>query len=143
MTITGGSALPKDEIERMVREAEEHAEEDKQRREDAEVRNQAEQLAYSTEKVLKENEEKLSEDIRSEVQAAIDELKTSLEGEDTDEVKAKLESLSTVAQKIGQALYEQQAAEGAEGAQGDAPESAEADEDFVDAEIVDDEDESK
>jgi molecular chaperone DnaK len=146
MTITGGSALPKEDIDRMVREAEEHAAEDKARREEAETRNQAEGFAYSTEKLLKDNEDKLSEDVRTEVQAAVDELKTALEGTDIAEVKAKQETLSTVAQKIGEALYAQQDAAGDTAPEGGAaPDDASgaSDEDVVDAEIVDDEDEKK
>lgn len=141
MTITGGSALPKEDIERMVREAEEHAAEDKARREEAETRNQAESFAYSTEKLLKDNEDKLSEEIRTEVQAAIDDVKTALEGTDVAEVKAKQETLNTVAQKIGEALYAAQSAETPEGAP--APESTDSEEDVVDAEIVDDEEGAK
>lgn len=143
MTITGGSALPKEDIDRMVREAEEHAAEDKARREEAETRNQAESFAYSTEKLLKENEDKLSEEVRTEVQTAVDEVKTALEGTDIAEIKAKQENLNTVAQKIGEALYAQQA-EAPEGAPADADASStSSDEDVVDAEIVDDEDDKK
>ncbi|MGO1318236.1 MAG: Hsp70 family protein, partial [Cellulomonadaceae bacterium] len=151
MTITGGSALPKDEIDRMVKEAEAHAAEDKKRREEAETRNQAEALAYSTEKLLKDNEDKIPEDVKTEVSTAVSELKTALEGEDVDAVKAKQEHLSTVSQKIGEALYaaaeSEQAAGDAAGAQDDATAAAGAgfasDEDVVDAEIVDDEGDSK
>ena len=143
MTITGGSALPKEDIDRMVREAEEHAAEDKARREEAETRNQAESFAYSTEKLLKENEDKLSEEVRTEVQTAVDEVKAALEGTDIAEIKAKQETLNTVAQKIGEALYAQQA-ETPEGAPADADASStSSDEDVVDAEIVDDEDDKK
>jgi molecular chaperone DnaK len=143
MTITGGSALPKEDIDRMVREAEEHAAEDKARREEAETRNQAESFAYSTEKLLKDNEDKLPEDVRTEVQTAVDEVKTALEGTDIAEIKAKQETLNTVAQKIGEALYAQQA-ETPEGAPADADASStSSDEDVVDAEIVDDEDDKK
>ncbi|MEE6271773.1 molecular chaperone DnaK [Georgenia wangjunii] len=152
MTITGGSALPKDEIDRMVKEAEAHAAEDKKRREEAETRNTAEQLAYSTEKLLKDNADKLPEDVRTEVQGAVDELKTALEGDDVAAISAKQDALNTAAQKIGEALYANQQSEGAAGPQG-APgfdESATGgagtaggtDEDVVDAEIVD-EDEAK
>lgn len=139
MTITGGSALPKEEIDRMVKEAEEHAAEDKKRREDAETRNQAEGFAYSTEKVLKDNEDKLSDEIKTEVNDAIAELKKALEGDDIAEIKAKNEALMTVAQKIGEAVYASEQAAGAETPDADATSS---DEDVVDAEIVD-EDESK
>ena len=140
MTITGGSSLPKEDIERMVREAEEHAAEDKQRREDAETRNQAESFAYSLEKLLNENDDKLSDDIKSEVQEALDASKAALEGDDIADIKAKNETLTTVSQKIGEALYAQEQAAGAEG---EAPAAEQAsDEDVVDAEIVD-EDEAK
>ena len=105
MTITGGSALPKEDIERMVREAEEHAAEDKARREEAETRNTAEQLAYSTDKLLADNADKLPEDVTTEVKTAVTELKTALAGTDLDEVKAKHSALLAVSQKIGEAIY--------------------------------------
>jgi len=94
MTITGGSSLPKEDIERMVQEAEEHAADDKKRREAAEERNSSEQLAYSVEKLLKDNDEKLPEDVKSEVQADLDALKTALAGDDDAAVKAAAETLS-------------------------------------------------
>ncbi|MCR6688827.1 molecular chaperone DnaK [Cellulomonas sp.] len=140
MTITGGSALPKEDIERMVREAEEHASEDKKRREDAEARNSAEQLVYSTEKLLVDNADKLPEEVKTEVQAKVGELKTALEGTDVEDVKAKTAALSTAAQKIGEAIYSQAQAE--QSAPADAPTDS-SDEDVVDAEIVDDEDDKK
>src|ERR671933_279776 len=118
MTISGGSALPKEEIERMVREAELHAEEDRKRREEAEVRNQAEQLAWSTEKFLKDNEDKVPADTRTEVEQSIADLRKALsENASVDELKAKTEALATTSQKIGQAMYaaEQAAAAGGEG----------------------------
>ncbi len=142
MTISGGSALPKDEIERMVREAEQHADEDRQRRDEAETRTQAEQLVYSTEKFLKDNEDKVPADTRTEVDAAIADLRTSLAGSaSSEELKAKTETLATASQKVGQAMY---AAAEAQGTDGDAPEgaptgSAPADDDVVDAEVVEDE----
>lgn len=145
MTITGGSALPKDEIDRMVKEAEAHAAEDKARREEAETRNSAEQLVYSTEKVLADNADKVSEEVSTEVKDAITELRTALEGTDLDEVKAKHTALATVSQKIGEAIYAQNAAADAQGgAATDGAPAGEtpADEDVVDAEIVD-EDERK
>ncbi|EYR62874.1 molecular chaperone DnaK [Actinotalea ferrariae CF5-4] len=146
MTITGGSALPKEDIERMVREAEEHAAEDKKRREDAEARNQAEGLVYSTEKVLAENADKLPEDVKTEVQAAVGELKTALEGDDVEAVKAKQAALTAVSQKIGEALYradQDQAPSASDAApEGEQPTGGSSDEDVVDAEIVD-EDERK
>ena len=148
MTITGGSALPKEDIERMVREAEEHAAEDKKRREDAETRNQAEALVYSTEKVLADNGDKVPDDVKTEVTAAIGELRTALEGDDVEAVRTKQAALSAVAQKIGEAIYrsEEQSAAGAAGASDGPAEgasSAASDDDVVDAEIVDDEDTDK
>ena len=140
MTITGGSALAKDEIDRMVKEAEAHAADDHKRREEAEVRNTGEQLAYSTEKLLKEHDEKLPENVKTEVKGAVDELKTALEGTDSAAVKEKTEKLSSVAQKIGEAIYAAGAAESA-AAESPAPDagSPASDEDVVDAEIVDEE----
>ncbi|MDN4479196.1 molecular chaperone DnaK [Demequina lignilytica] len=146
ITVSGGSALSKEDIDRMVKDAEEHAEEDKKRREDAEVRNNAETFAYSTEKILSENEDKVPAEVAEDVKSAIAEVKTALEGDDTDEVKAKHETLVEKAQKIGEAVY---AAQQAEGVNVDADSAAQAasgqpsDDDVVDAEIVDDEDEKK
>jgi molecular chaperone DnaK len=144
MTISGGSALPKDEIERMVREAEQHADEDRQRREEAETRNQAEQLVYSTEKFLKDNEEKVPAETRAEVDAAIVDLRSSLSSNaGPDELKAKTEALATASQKVGQAMYAAADAQGTdEGAAGGPAEGTAADDDVVDAEVVD-EDTSK
>lgn len=139
MTITGGSALPKDDIERMVKEAEEHAEEDKKRREDMETRNVAEQTAYSIEKLLKENEDKVSEDTRKSVQTAIDEVKSSLEGDDTDSVKKALDHLNEVGMKIGEEVYKAAEAQAAE-EELPSQEDVNAEEEVIDAEIVDDED---
>lgn len=144
MTITGGSALPKEDIERMVREAEEHAAEDKKRREEAETRNQAENLVYSTEKVLADNGDKVPAEVKTEVEEAIAEAKKALEGEDIEEVKSTMTKLSTVSQKIGEAIYAADSAAGETGASdaaGDETPSSD-DEDIVDAEIVD-EDETK
>ncbi|SDM30022.1 molecular chaperone DnaK [Actinomyces ruminicola] len=141
MTISGGSALPKEDIDRMVKEAEAHAEEDKKRREEAETRNMAEQQAYSIDKLLKENKDKLPEDVSSEVSAAVDELKKALEGTDIEPVKAAQEKLNEVSQKIGQALYaSEQAAQAAGGADSSQTQSSSEDDDVVDAEIIDDED---
>ena len=142
ITISGGSTLSKEDIERMVRDAEEHANEDKSRREAAEARNGAEQLAYSVEKLITENEDKLPEDVRLEVQGDLDQLKAALAGEDDDAVKTAFEKLSQSQTKLGEAIYAAGAAE-AEGA-AEASESAESnDEDVVDAEVVDDEEEKK
>ena len=141
MTISGGSALPKEDIDRMVKEAEAHAEEDKKRREDAETRNSAEQQAYSIEKLLKDNKDKLPEDVHSEVSEAVADVKKALEGDDIEPVKTAQEKLSSVAQKVGEAIYQADAVQGAadsDSATGGATSSD--DEDIVDAEIVDDED---
>ena len=146
MTISGGSALPKEDIDRMVKEAEAHAEEDKKRREDAETRNSAEQQAYSIEKLLKDNKDKLPEDVHSEVSEAVTDLKKALEGDDIEPVKTAQERLSSVAQKVGEAIYQADAAQaagdasGATGSASSAGAASSNDEDIVDAEIVDDED---
>ena len=105
MTITGGSSLSKEDIERMVREGEEHAAEDKARREAAEIRNTAEQLAYSTDKLIKDNEDKLPEDVKTSVQADVDALKTALAGDDEAAVKTAFDKLSESQQQLGQAIY--------------------------------------
>src|SRR6516165_3166769 len=142
--ITGGSALSKDDIDKMVRDAEAYAEEDRKRRDEAEVRNQADTLVYSTEKFLAENEDKVPADVKSEVQAAIADLKKAIEGNDIDTIKAASEHAAQVSQKMGTAIYQaaqaaQQAegspsgASGADGANSEAPQ----DEGVVDAEIVD------
>jgi molecular chaperone DnaK len=140
MRISGGSALSKDEIDRMIKEAEAHADEDRQRREEAEVRNTAEQLVYSTEKFLRDSADKLPDDGKAEVNSAIADLKKALEGTDINEVKAKHEALSTASQKLGAALYAQQPEPGAPTTSSSAADDAttsETDDDVVDAEIVD------
>jgi molecular chaperone DnaK len=140
MTITGGSALSKDDIDRMMRDAEQHAEEDRQRREDAEVRNQAESLVYQTEKFVKENDEKLPADVKDSVNVSLGEAQEALKGTDTAAIKAAMEKLATESQKLGAALYQQQGgdagAAGAAGATPGADQQSGAD-DVVDAEIVD------
>ena len=140
MTITGGSSLSKEDIERMVREAEEHAAEDKERRATAETRNTAEQLAYSTDKLIKDNADKLPDDVKSDVQADVDALKSALAGDDEAAVKTAFEKLSESQQKLGEAIYSQeQAAASAEGAaEGEQAPAADV-EDIVDAEVVEDE----
>lgn len=141
MTITGGSSLPKEDIERMVREAEEHAAEDKARRESAEVRNQAETLVYSIDKLIKDNEDKLPDDVKTEVQADVDALKTALQGEDDDAVKAAFDKLNASQTKLGEAIYAAPTTE--PDAATEEPAAAGSDEDIVDAEIVDDEEPKK
>ena len=144
MTITGGSGLPKDEIDRMVKEAEAHEAEDKKRKEDAETRNQAEAFAYSTEKLVNDNKDKLSDDIVKEVTDKVNALKEALKGDDTEKVKTAQTELMTAAQKIGQVLYAQQGAEGAaagaDGAGASAGSASGSDDDTVEAEVVDDDD---
>ena len=132
MTITGGSSLAKEDIERMVKEAEEHAAEDKKRREEQETKNTAEQMVYQTEKLIKDNDEKLPEDVKTEVQADVDALKTALAGGDIDAIKAANEKLVTSSQKLGEAIY----ASASEETPADATAS---NEDVVDAEVVDEE----
>ncbi|MTE23865.1 molecular chaperone DnaK [Microbacterium sp. ZXX196] len=141
MTITGGSSLAKEDIDRMVREAEEHAEEDKKRREAADVRNQAETLSYSIEKLIEENDDKLPEDVKTEVKTDVEALKTALAGEDDDAVKAAFDKLNESQTKLGEALYAQAQQEAPEGAQEAPADGSSDDEDVIDAEVVDDEDE--
>ena len=131
VTITGGSSLPKEDIDRMVREAEEHAAEDKKRREEADTRNQAEQTVYATEKLLKDEADKISEATREAVQKDVDAVKEALKGDDIEAVKTTMATLSESGMKIGQEIYAKQQADEA-GAQ-----SAPAQDDVVDAEIVD------
>jgi molecular chaperone DnaK len=146
MQITGGSALGKDDIDKMIKEAEAHAEEDRKRREAVELRNEADNLVFRTEKLLSENADKITDDVKQPVEEAIAELKTALEGEDNDRVKAAVEKLNTTSAQLGQAMYAAaQAAQQAPSEAGEPSEHAEsngessgADEDVVDAEIVDD-----
>jgi molecular chaperone DnaK len=141
VTISGGSALGKDDIERMMADAEKYAEEDRNRREEAEVRNRGETLAYTTEKFLAENADKVPDDIKSEVEASIAELKKALEGTDTEAIKTASENAAQVSQKMGTAIYAQaqQATQAQAGEQGSDEAGAAADDDVVEAEIVDDE----
>jgi len=134
VTITGGSSLPKEDIDRMVREAEEHAAEDKKRREEADTRNQAEQAVYSTEKLLKDEADKISEATREAVQKDVDAVKEALKGDDIEAVKTAMETLSESGMKIGQEIYAKQQADEA------AAQAAPAQDDVVDAEIVDEDD---
>ncbi|MAT61304.1 MAG: molecular chaperone DnaK [Micrococcales bacterium] len=139
MTITGGSALSEDEIDRMTKDAEEHAEEDLKRRDEAETRNSAETLVHQTEKFLGENAEKIPEDGKSNVEGPLEELKKALQGTDVEEIKSTMEKVGTATSALGASMYaqaqaEQQDAGGGEGGDGD--------EDIVEAEIVD-EDEDK
>ncbi|MDN5653663.1 MAG: molecular chaperone DnaK [Kocuria sp.] len=142
MTITGGTSLSQDDIDRMVKDAEANAESDKARREAADLRNNAESSAYQIEKLLKDNDDKVSEDIKTEVQGDVDEVKKALEGDDDDAVKSAYEKLQASQTKLGEAIYSQAQA----GADTEDTSEANADaneEDVVDAEVVDDEDEKK
>jgi molecular chaperone DnaK len=136
IAITAGSALPKEDIERMVREAEQHADEDRRRREAAETRNHAETLVYSTEKLLGDNPDKVPADVKSEVEAAVADLKEKLKGEDVTAIRRGTENLTAAAQKVGQAIYAQAQQGGAAGGGAHAQRGA-AEEEVVDAEIVD------
>ncbi|WP_291378082.1 Hsp70 family protein, partial [Demequina sp.] len=144
ITVTGGSALSKEDIDRMVKDAEEHASEDAKRREEAETRNNAESFAYSTEKILSDNEDKVPAEVADEVKEAIAEVRKALEGEDVTAVKTAHDDLVAKAQRIGEAIYaaEQEAGD-QPGADAPAGDSGPADDDVVDAEIVDDEDDTK
>jgi molecular chaperone DnaK len=149
MTITGGSALPKDDIARMMADAEAHAEEDKKRRDEAETRNLAESLQYQTEKFLAENGDKIPADKKEELGEALTELRSSLGGSDIAAIKTAQEKVARVSQEVGGALYAQAQADGAPGAAGDGGfdtgatgagstgSTAAGDDDVVDAEIVD------
>ncbi|MEU1705188.1 molecular chaperone DnaK [Streptomyces sp. NPDC005706] len=148
MTVTGGSALPKDDIDRMMREAEEYAEEDRKRRETAETRNQAEQLVYQTERFLQDNTDRVPAETRTEVEEAVTGLKTLLaENAETAALRAGVEKLATVSQRMGQAMYAAASAgsAGATDSAGSAGERSASGEDdgVVDAEIVDDERDTK
>jgi len=141
MTITGQSSLDKDTINTMVKDAEAHAEEDRRKKEEAEVRNNADSLVYQTDKLLREQGDKITGDEKDKVATALDELKVALDGTDTEAIKTATEVLMTASQGFAQQLYEQAAAEqAAAGDSGGSADPAAADDDVVDAEIVDDDD---
>ena len=143
MTISGGSALSKEDIDRMMRDAEQHAEEDKQRREEAEVRNNAEALVYQTEKFLADNAEKVPADAKSNVEEPLNELKKAIEDNDLGAMKAATDKVAQASQALGAAMYTMAQQEGTASAEGAADAAADAAEDeVIDAEIVD-EDEAK
>ncbi|MGW3468846.1 molecular chaperone DnaK [Saccharopolyspora sp. NPDC000995] len=139
--ISGGSALPKDDIDRMVKDAEAHADEDRKRREEAEIRNQAETLVYQTEKVLTDNADKIPADTRTQVQDAIKDVNEALKGDDVDKIRSAVDHLAASSQAIGQAIYghQQQAAADTSG----DDQAKQADEDVVDAEIIDEDEKKK
>ncbi|MFT4224897.1 molecular chaperone DnaK [Micropruina sp.] len=149
MTVTGGSALGKDDIDRMVKDAESHAEEDRKRREAVEMRNEADALAFRTEKLIADNAESITDDVKAPVEESLAKLKEALAGDDNDAVKAAMDDLNTKASAMGQAMYaaaqaKQQADEAqAPTAGAEDASSSPADDDVVDAEIVDDEDNDK
>jgi molecular chaperone DnaK len=126
-----------------VREAEEHAAEDKARRESAEVRNSAEQLVYSIEKLIKENDDKLPADVKSEVQGDVDALKSALAGDDDAAVKTAFDKLNESQGKLGEAIYATSQADAAAADSAEQPADASSDEDVVDAEVVEDEEDKK
>jgi molecular chaperone DnaK len=136
MTITGGSALPKDDIERMMRDAEAHAEEDRRQKEAADTRNSAEHLVYTTEKLLAENADKIPADVRTDVENALADVKEKLKGDDTAALRSAVERAATATQKIGTALYSQARTDQPPGPAAGAGQGGE--EEVVDAEIVDD-----
>ena len=142
MTISGGSALPKEDIERMMRDAESHAEDDRLRREEAEIRNQAESLVYQTEKFLKDNDDKIPADGRANVEEPLAELKKALEGTDTDAIKAAVEKVATSSQALGAAMYAN-AGPAASGNPYEEGAQDTADDDVVDAEIIDEDESSQ
>jgi molecular chaperone DnaK len=142
MTITGGSALSKDEIDKMIRDAEQYAEEDRRRREEVEIRNQADSAVYTSEKFLADNADKIKPETKSEVEADVEALKKALEGDDTDTIKTAAAKLAESSQKMGSEMYaqggESATGAGATGAAGDAGAAGgQGDEDVVEAEIVD------
>jgi molecular chaperone DnaK len=142
--IQEGSGLSKEEIDRMIKDAEAHADEDRQRREEADVRNQAESLVYQTEKFVSEQREaeggsKVPEDTLAKVDGAIAEAKSALEGTDISAIKSAMEKLGVESQALGQAIYEATQAEQAAGGGADAGPAGSADDNVVDAEVVDDE----
>jgi molecular chaperone DnaK len=146
MTITGGSALPKDDIEQMIKDAESHAEEDRKRKEAAELRNQADTLAYQTDKTLKEHGDKLDEATKADIEQALTELREALKGEDSEAIKTKMEALGSRSQKLAEAIY-QASADQPGGTTSDAGAAeggaAGGDDDVVDAEVVDEGDDQQ
>ncbi len=153
IVIKASSGLSDEEVEKMVKDAEAHAEEDRKRREDAETRNQAESLVHQTEKVISDNDEQLPEESKEKVRTAINEVNEALKGEDVSEIKSAVEKLATESQSLGQALYADSGGgqtgdgSGAEGASADSTGSEQSgsadEEEVVDAEVVDDEDQKK
>lgn len=136
MTITGGSALSKDDIDKMIRDAEQYADEDRKRREQVEIRNQADGAVYTTEKFLAENADKIPADVKTQVETDVAELKKALESDDTDTIKTAAAKLAESSQKMGAAMYAQTGAQAGPDAAGSTGTAA-GEEDVVEAEIVD------
>ena len=146
MTITGGSALPKDDIEQMIKDAEAHADEDRKRKEAVETRNQADTLVYSTEKTLREHGDKVDESVKAEIEEAVGTLKTALEGDDIDAVTSAMEAVGSKSQQLAEAIYQASNDEAAAAADGDAAgeqAASDDDEEIVDAEVVDEGDDQQ
>ncbi len=137
MTITGQSSLSKEDIDQMVKDAESHAEEDRRRREEAEVRNNADSLAYQTEKVLREQGDNVSADEKAAVEQPLADLKKALEGTDHDAIKAATEALMSASQAFSQKLYEAAARDAGAAGSSASGQSAPNDDEIVDAEIID------
>jgi molecular chaperone DnaK len=137
VTISGGSAMSKEDIDQMIKDAEQYADEDRKRREEAEVRNNAESLVYQTEKVIKDNEDKIPAEAKDETESALAELKSALEGSDVEAIRSASEKVALSSQKIGSAIYGQAQQEGQPSGGADGEQESGADEDVVDAEIVD------
>jgi molecular chaperone DnaK len=142
MTITGGSALPKDDIEQMIKDAESHAEEDRKRRESIELRNQADTLVYQTDKSLKDHGDKIDAGTKAEIEQAVTDLKEALGGEDTDAVRTSMEALASKSQQLAQAIYQATSEQSAPSADADADTST-GDDDVIDAEVVDEGDDEQ
>ena len=139
MMITGQSSLDKDAIDQMIKDAEAHAEEDRKRKEEAEIKNTADGLVYQTEKMLKEQADQITDDEKATVEAKIAAVKTALEGTDMEAVKDATEALMAASQEFGQRLYEQAAQADREA---EAEAGAPADDEVVDAEIIDDDEQA-
>jgi molecular chaperone DnaK len=140
MTITGGSALPKEDIEKMVREAEEFAEQDRVRREDADTRNAGESLVFSTEKFLAENGEKIPDAAKDDVNAKLSDLKGALGGTDVAAIRTAADELSRASQAMGAAMYAGGPTATSDASSGSGSDGARDDDDVVDAEVIDEDD---
>ncbi|MDH3997831.1 MAG: molecular chaperone DnaK [Desulfuromonadales bacterium] len=141
--ITASSGLSDEEIEKMVKDAEEHASEDQKKRDIIEARNQADGLVYTTDKALKDHGDKVDEETRKSIESALEELKAAMEADDPEAIKAKTEALATASQKLGEVMYQQAQQEAEAGAEGDAGDAADAEDDVVDAEFEEVDDEKK